>query len=381
MGRLMNSLSDLTAEALLSFRQAVSRPQDAAQLNSLNKAITQATGLVWYDLQAPAKNMVPVITPLRNRIARVGGGGGTATNWKAVTGINTSNLRGFVPEGKRNGAVATTVTPKSASYKTLGLEDTVTFEAEMAAQNFEDIRATTAQRLLWALMIEEELAILGGNNSVALGTPATPVGVRGASGGSIPASGGTYKARVVALTLFGYLASSLANGVVHHAGAAVVMVMSGGWFSAHEMINPQVFSVLLDRGYTVFTVVHGSGARKLAVFEDPNCGYCKHFEAELQNVNNVTVYVFLIPILGEDSVAKARDIWCSKDRADAWEGWMIKHQAPATGKCDTVAIDRNLAFAQRYRINGTPALFFADGTRVPGAIPAAKIEAMLGKAN
>ena len=130
-----------------------------------------------------------------------------------------------------------------------------------------------------------------------------------------------------------------------------------------------------------FTVVRGNGKRKMVAFEDPNCGYCKHFEAELQNVNNVTVYVFLIPILGEDSVAKARDIWCSKDRADAWEGWMIKHQAPATGKCDTAAIDRNLAFAQRYRINGTPALFFADGTRVPGAIPAAKIEAMLGKAN
>lgn len=214
MGRLMNSLSDLTGEALQSFRQAVSRPQDAAQLNNLSKAITQATGLVWYDLQVPAKNMIPVITPLRNRIVRVGGGGGTATNWKAVTAINTSNLRGFVPEGKRNGAVATTVESKSASYKTLGLEDTVTFEAEMAAQNFEDIRATTAQRLLWALMIEEELAILGGNTSVALGTPATPIGARGASGGSIPASGGTYKARVVALTLYGYLSSSLANGVV-----------------------------------------------------------------------------------------------------------------------------------------------------------------------
>lgn len=129
-----------------------------------------------------------------------------------------------------------------------------------------------------------------------------------------------------------------------------------------------------------FTIVRGNGKRKMAVFEDPNCGYCKRFEADLKTINNVTVSVFLIPILGEDSVEKSKNIWCSKDRGATWQAWMIDHQIPAAAKCDTSAIDRNLAFAQKYRINGTPAVFFSDGTRVPGAMQAAQIEAMLAKA-
>ena len=129
-----------------------------------------------------------------------------------------------------------------------------------------------------------------------------------------------------------------------------------------------------------FTIVRGNGKRKMAVFEDPNCGYCKRFEADLKSINNVTVHIFLIPILGEDSVEKSKNIWCSKDRAAAWQAWMLNHQVPPAAKCDTSAIDRNLAFAHKYRINGTPAVFFSDGTRVPGAMQAAQIEAMLAKA-
>ncbi len=129
-----------------------------------------------------------------------------------------------------------------------------------------------------------------------------------------------------------------------------------------------------------FTIVRGNGKRKMAVFEDPNCGYCKRFEADLKTINNVTVSIFLIPILGEDSVEKSKNIWCSKTPAATWQAWMIDHQVPAAAKCDTSAIDRNLAFAHKYRINGTPAVFFADGTRVPGAMQAAQIEAMLAKA-
>ncbi len=205
---LINNLSELTGEALQAFKKAVSSPQD---IDKLEKAITQSTGLVWYDLQAPSKNLFPVLTPLRNKIPRVGGGGGTATNWKSVTAINTNSLRAFVPEGQRNGVVATTVEGKSAAYKSLGLEDTVTFEAELAANGFEDVRATTAQRLLWALMIEEELSILAANNGVALGTPTAPTVSVANTGGTI--ADGTYNVIVVALDVFGYQASSLANGV------------------------------------------------------------------------------------------------------------------------------------------------------------------------
>jgi len=208
----INNLSELTADAINQFRKAAKAPMPMEKLDPLNKAITQSTGLVWYDLQSPAKQLFPVLTPIRNKIPRVAGNGGTATNWISVTAINTANLRGFVPEGRRNGTVTLSAAPKSASYKTLGLEDAVSFEAELAAVNFEDIRATTAQRLLWSTMIEEEIADVGANNSLALTTCPTPSLTTAASGGSIAA--GTYKVYCVALTMSGYLASSVsASGV------------------------------------------------------------------------------------------------------------------------------------------------------------------------
>lgn len=123
----------------------------------------------------------------------------------------------------------------------------------------------------------------------------------------------------------------------------------------------------------------GTGARKLAVFVDPNCGYCKRFERDLTTIKDVTVYTFLIPILGPDSAAKSRDIWCAKDPGTAWRRWMLEGVQPskAAASCNTDAIDRNLAFSRTHRINGTPAVFFEDGTRRPGAIPAEQIEASL----
>ena len=124
-----------------------------------------------------------------------------------------------------------------------------------------------------------------------------------------------------------------------------------------------------------FTVVRGNGKRKLAVFEDPNCGYCKRFEKDLQKVDNVTVHFFLIPILGDDSVTKSRQIWCSADKAKTWTDWMVRDVAPkGNAICNTQALDANLEFARKYRITGTPTLIFADGTRIPGAINAQQIE-------
>ena len=127
------------------------------------------------------------------------------------------------------------------------------------------------------------------------------------------------------------------------------------------------------------TIRQGTGARKLAVFVDPNCGYCRRFERDLATVKDVTVHVFLIPILGPDSVAKSRDIWCARDPAVAWRRYMLEGVQPskAAASCNTDAIDRNLAFSRTHRINGTPAVFFEDGTRRPGAIPAEQIEASL----
>lgn len=126
----------------------------------------------------------------------------------------------------------------------------------------------------------------------------------------------------------------------------------------------------------------GSGARKMAVFVDPNCGYCKRFERDLTTVKDVTIYTFLMPILGADSTTKSRDIWCAKDPQKAWRAWMIDNVVPpkAAASCDSDVLDRNLALSKKHRINGTPALFFEDGSRKPGALPPDQVERQLAAA-
>ena len=126
-----------------------------------------------------------------------------------------------------------------------------------------------------------------------------------------------------------------------------------------------------------FTQVKGNGKRKLVVFADPNCGYCKRFEKDLQKIDNVTIYHMLYPVLGEDSKTKSRNIACAKDRAKTWNDWMLQGVTPPTVACDNHNIDAIVEFGKKNRINGTPTLFVADGTRVPGAIDAAQVETLL----
>ncbi len=126
-----------------------------------------------------------------------------------------------------------------------------------------------------------------------------------------------------------------------------------------------------------FTLVRGNGKRKLAIFEDPNCGYCKRFERDLMKVDNITVYMFLYPILGQDSALKARNIWCAKDKGKAWLDWMVRDTAAPAGSCDATAVVRNVEFGRKYRITGTPTMVLSDGTRVPGAVSTAQVEKYL----
>lgn len=126
-----------------------------------------------------------------------------------------------------------------------------------------------------------------------------------------------------------------------------------------------------------FTIVRGNGKRKVAVFEDPNCGYCKRFERDLLKVDNITVYMFLYPILGPDSTDKSRNLWCAADKPKAWHDWMVRDQAPPRASCDTAALARNLEFGKKHRITGTPTMVFTNGTRVPGAIGAPDVEKLL----
>ncbi|HKU70445.1 MAG TPA: DsbC family protein [Burkholderiales bacterium] len=123
--------------------------------------------------------------------------------------------------------------------------------------------------------------------------------------------------------------------------------------------------------------VRGNGKRTIYTFEDPNCPYCKELQKELHKLNDVTIYTFLWPILSPDSVEKSRGIWCSRDRAKAWDDWMLRGVVPPSGaKCDT-PLDKNIELAQRFGSRGTPAVFLADGNTVGGYVPADKLEQAL----
>jgi hypothetical protein len=197
-----------TQDSLDLLKRALASPDD-----NLAKSISTATGLVAYDLQAPAKNLYPFVTPLRNVIPRVGGGTGTATNWRQVNAILGSGFdaMGWVPEGQRSAQMSYSTSNKSASYVTIGEEDAATFEAISAGRQFEDIQARMTFRLLQKMMLKEEMAILAGNASLQLGTPATPTLSASGSGATLPAA--TYYVKVVALTLEGYQNSSVTAGV------------------------------------------------------------------------------------------------------------------------------------------------------------------------
>ncbi|HZK91165.1 MAG TPA: hypothetical protein VFC56_13550 [Stellaceae bacterium] len=197
-----------TQDTLDLVKGALRSPDDR-----ITKTISTGTGLVAFDLQAPAKNLYPFVTPIRNVIPRVGGGTGTATNWRQVTALIGSGFdaMGWVPEGQRSGQMSYATASKSATYVTIGEEDAATYEAISAGRDFEDIQARMTFRLLQKMMLKEEMAILGGNASLTLGTPATPVLSASGSGATLPAA--TYSVIVVALTLEGYQNSNLAGGI------------------------------------------------------------------------------------------------------------------------------------------------------------------------
>jgi thiol:disulfide interchange protein DsbC len=126
--------------------------------------------------------------------------------------------------------------------------------------------------------------------------------------------------------------------------------------------------------------VRGNGKRVLYTFEDPNCGYCRELQKELLKLTDVTIYTFLWPILSPDSVEKAKAVWCSRDRAKAWDDLMSRGMAPqASAKCDA-PLDKNIEMAQRFGARGTPAVFLADGSTIGGLVAADKIDQALNSA-
>lgn len=158
------------ATALDLVKQAQAKPsEEIAKTAGYLQAATATSGLTYYDLEAPAKLLYPVLTPLRNAIPRVSGGAGIQANWRAITGINTAGTRMGVSEGNRGAALTHTTADYLAAFRGVGAEDLVSFEADYAGKGFDDIRARAVEGLLRAVMIGEEMIILGGNTSLAYG--------------------------------------------------------------------------------------------------------------------------------------------------------------------------------------------------------------------
>jgi len=206
-----------TARTIALMKEAHKLPAALGQLSELAKAFTQSSsatsGLTAYDLEAPAKTLYPVLTPLRNIIPRVGSAApGIQAAWRAITAINTANVSAGVGQGNRSGVISTQTKDYTASYKGLGLEDYATFEADYAAQGFDDIKARTVQGLLRSLMLQEERIILGGFTATGLGTTPTPTLTTATTGGTI-ANAAAFSVICVALTLDGLLSGSIAGGI------------------------------------------------------------------------------------------------------------------------------------------------------------------------
>jgi hypothetical protein len=211
---MSNSIADILGKIKESYASPIINP--ALERMGLNKSTfsqpnSATSGLNYYDLELGAKFLVPVLTPLRNEIPRVTGKGGIQANWRAITGINTTGMRLGVSGGNRGGVMAISTQDYTAAYRGIGLEDNVDFEAEYAAQGFDDLRSQAALRLLQATMIGEEAIILGGSTSLALGTTPTPTLTASSTGGTLPTE--TLSVVCVAMSLDGLINGSVSGGI------------------------------------------------------------------------------------------------------------------------------------------------------------------------
>ncbi len=203
-------MSELT-KTLDLVRQAQSKPSnEIAKAAGWLQSGTATSGITYYDLEAPAKTLYPVLTPLRNTIPRVKATGGIQANWRAITGVNVTNQRLGLSQGNRGAAIEHSTADYLAAFRGLGLDDFVNFEADYAAQGFDEVKARAVEGLLRSVMIGEEQWILGGNTSVALGTANTPTVTLNTDSTST-VTDGTLTVQVVGLGYAGYWALVGAN--------------------------------------------------------------------------------------------------------------------------------------------------------------------------
>lgn len=225
-GMMMAFGPEVSAETIALMKTAQGSPVDDPLLKQFVQPGSATTGLQLYNLEAPAKNLFPILTPLRNQIPRVGGGFAIQANWKAITNINVGNTRAGLSEGKRGGVINYAQSEYFAAFRGFGLENYVTFEAQWAGKGFDDIKALSVSQLLSATMIQEERLILGGNGTLALGTTPTPTLSTATTGGTMVAQ--TQSVICIALGLQAYLDLAGANnGAIGQQFNATTSALSG----------------------------------------------------------------------------------------------------------------------------------------------------------
>ena len=313
------SISQTTEETLRLTKESLAHPSEA-----LAKAVTVSTGLSAYDLQAPAKNLYPTITPLRNSIPRVQRASpGDAARWRTISSIMGSGFdaMGWVPEGQRSASMSYQAALQVAPYMTLGEEDTVTFEAEAAAQGFEDIDATATLRLLQKTMRKEESGLIGGNASLALGTPSAPSLSASGTGATLPAA--TYSVIVVALTFEGWRNSSLSAGlatvktITGNDGATYTL--NGG--SSMKSVNATQAVTLGQTLFATVPVVNGAVAYAWFVGTAGN--------ETLQAITTINSVAVAAPLVGGQQAASAITADCSRNSSLAFDGLLTVGFNPA----------------------------------------------------
>lgn len=206
-------MTDSTSATLAAMKTAHATPMtlDMLTKSTFSQSASPTSGMTFYNLEPSAKLLYPVLTPLRNSIPRVAALGGTQANWRAITAVNISGVRAGVSFGNRGGVIAVQTRDYNAVYRGIGLESSVDFEADYAAEGFTDVKTLAAQNLLESLMLQEESLLLGGNSSYALGQTTTPTLTAATAGGTLAA--GSWSVIAVGLTLEGYMNASLAGGV------------------------------------------------------------------------------------------------------------------------------------------------------------------------
>lgn len=280
-----------TDDTIALIKGAQTSPDDL--IKSFVQPSTASTGLQAYNLEGPSKKLFPVLTPLRNRIARVSGGFAIQANWKAITNINVGNVRAGVSEGRRGGVIAHSQSEYFAAFRAFGLENNVTFEAGYAAKGYEDVKALAVQATLQATMIQEEKLILGGNTSFPLGTTPTPIVTPSNSGGSLSAA--TWSVICVALGLQAY--------------ADVVGINNGGIGQILDPTSAIVPGVVTRANADGTTETFGGGsAQKSANATGVTTGSSGSLTASVAPVRGAVGYAWYVGTAGSEKLVSVTSI-------------------------------------------------------------------------